>query len=158
MCECPHRRRRRLRINKSPGTAHCRKRGNVRSMAPKARHGELPHHILRPARPGAQSQGFRASAGPVAAALAMSRSVANLSAMDDKPNKNEGEGSKSADKNYRDAASDFARRNDTVQAGLDAEREVEQRKDEFEKAEQAGRSHSKGELPNDVQGNDFEKT
>jgi len=76
---------------------------------------------------------------------------------DDKINENEGEGSKSADKKYRDAASDFARRNDTVQAGLDAEREVEQRKGEFEKAEQAGRSRSKGELPDDVQGNDFDK-
>lgn len=79
--------------------------------------------------------------------------------MDDKlRNRNEGEGSKSADKKYRDLATDFARRNDTVQAGLDAEREVEQRKGEFEKAEQAGRSRSKGDLPDDVQGNDSEKT
>ena len=79
--------------------------------------------------------------------------------MDDKlKNRNEGEGSKSADKNYREAATDFARRNDTVQAGLDAEREVEQHKGEFEKAEQAGRSRSKGDLPDDVQGKDFEKT
>ena len=47
--------------------------------------------------------------------------------MDDKrnPNQNEGEGSKTADKKYRDAASDFAKRTDTVQAGLEAEREVE---------------------------------
>ena len=80
--------------------------------------------------------------------------------MDDKLNKNqnEGEGSKTADKTYREAATDFARRTDTVQAGLEAEREVEQRKGEFERAEQAGRSHSKGELPNDLDGSDFEKT
>lgn len=78
--------------------------------------------------------------------------------MDDKlKGKNEGEGSKSADKKYRDAASDFAKRTDTVQAGLDAEREVEQHKGEFERAEQEGRSHSKGELPDDVQGTDFDK-
>ena len=78
--------------------------------------------------------------------------------MDDKrKGQNEGEGSKSADKKYRDAASDFAKRNDTVQAGLDAEREVEQRKDEFERAEEAGRSHSKGELPDDLKGTDFDK-
>lgn len=76
---------------------------------------------------------------------------------DKREDRNEGEGSKSADKSYRDAASDFARRNDTVQAGLEAEREVEERKDEFEKAEQAGRSHSKGELPKDVKGEDFDK-
>ena len=80
--------------------------------------------------------------------------------MDDnknRQNQNEGEGSKSADKKYRDAASDFAKRTDTVKAGLDAEREVEQRKGEFDKAEQAGRSHSKGELPDDISGSDFDK-
>jgi hypothetical protein len=72
-------------------------------------------------------------------------------------NQNEGEGSKTADKKYRDAASDFAKRTDTVQAGLDAERDVEKNKGDFDKAEQAGRSHSKGELPNDVDGSDFDK-
>jgi hypothetical protein len=79
--------------------------------------------------------------------------------MDDKLNKdqNEGEGSKTADKKYRESATDFAKRTDTVQAGLEAEREVEQRKDDFEKAEQAGRSHSKGELPADLDGSDFDK-
>ena len=80
--------------------------------------------------------------------------------MDDntKPNQNEGEGSKTADKQYRDAASDFAKRTDTVQAGLEAERDVERNKGDFEKAEQAGRSKSKGELPNDVDGSDFDRT
>jgi hypothetical protein len=78
--------------------------------------------------------------------------------MDDKKlNENEGEGSKSADKKYREAASDFAKRTDTVQAGLEAEREVEQHEDEFEQAEKAGRSHSKGDLPNDLNGSDFDK-
>jgi len=90
--------------------------------------------------------------------LATRRSVAKLSGMDDNElNKNEGEGSKSADKKYRDQATDFAKRTDTVQTGLEAEREVEQRKDEFDQAEKAGRSHSKGELPNDVSGSDFDK-
>jgi hypothetical protein len=80
--------------------------------------------------------------------------------MDDKldKNQNEGEGSKTADKTYREAATDFAKRTDTVQAGLEAEREVEQHKGEFEEAEQAGRSHSKGELPHDLDASDFEKT
>jgi hypothetical protein len=80
--------------------------------------------------------------------------------MDDKrkQDQNEGEGNKTADKKYRDAASDFAKRTDTVQAGLDAEREVEQHKGEFEKAEQAGRSKSKGELPEDLDGSDFDRT
>ena len=76
---------------------------------------------------------------------------------DNKLNKNEGEGSKSADKKYRDQATDFAKRTDTVQAGLEAEREVEERKGEFDQAEKVGRSHSKGELPDDLSGSDFDK-
>jgi hypothetical protein len=76
---------------------------------------------------------------------------------ENKLDKNEGEGSKSADKKYRDEATEFAKRTDTVQTGLQAEREVEQRKGEFEQAEKAGRSHSKGELPDDLSGKDFDK-
>ena len=71
--------------------------------------------------------------------------------------KNEGEGSKTADKDYREAATDFAKRTDTQKAGLQAEREVESKKSEFDKAEKAGRSHSKGDLPKDLDGSDFEK-
>jgi hypothetical protein len=90
--------------------------------------------------------------------LAIRRSVANLSAMDENQrDRNEGEGNKSADKKYREQASDFAKRTDTVQAGLEAEREVEQRKNEFDRAEEEGRSHSKGDLPDDVTGKDFDK-
>ncbi len=70
--------------------------------------------------------------------------------MDDKLNKNEGEGSKSADKKYREGASDFAKRTDTLQSGLEAERDVEKNESEFEQAEQAGRTHSKGDLPQDL--------
>lgn len=76
--------------------------------------------------------------------------------MDDKLKKgpsgqlNEGEGSRTADKNYRDAATEFAKRTDTLQSGLQAERDVENYKDEFDKAEQAGRSHSKGDLESDL--------
>lgn len=71
--------------------------------------------------------------------------------------KNEGEGSKSADKQYRDQATDFARRTDTLQSGLQAEREVERSKGEFEKAERDAKSHSAGDLRDDVSGKDFEK-
>ena len=90
--------------------------------------------------------------------MAGARSVATFSHMDDKKNPNEGEGSKTADKKYRDAATDFAKRTDTVQQGLQAEREVEQNKAEYDRAEQAGRSHSKGELKDDLSGDDFDKT
>lgn len=75
--------------------------------------------------------------------------------MDDNKNRNEGEGSKSADVKYREAATDFARRADTAKAGLDAERELEQRKGELEKAEQAGRARSKGDLQSDLTGKGF---
>ena len=71
--------------------------------------------------------------------------------------KSEGEGSKTADKKYREAATDFARRTDTLQTGLEAEREVERSKGEYEKAERDGRSHSAGDLRDDVSGKDFDK-
>ena len=71
--------------------------------------------------------------------------------------KNEGEGSKSADKKYRDAATDFAKRTDTLQTGLQAEREVESNPSEFAKAEKEGRAHSAGELRKDKTGEDFDK-
>ena len=74
---------------------------------------------------------------------------------DDK--KNEGEGSKTADKSYREAATDFAKRTDTLQAGLQAEREVESKKGEYDAAEKAGKSHSAGELKSDLDGSDFQK-
>ena len=100
----------------------------------------------------------KSTAGPAASSLAIRRSVVNLSVMDENQrDKNEGEGNKSADKKYREQATDFAKRTDTVKAGLDAEREVERHKSDFDRAEKEGRSHSKGELPEDVDGTDFDK-
>ena len=100
----------------------------------------------------------KATADPAASSLAIRRSVVNLSGMDENQrDKNEGEGNKTADKKYREQATDFAKRNDTVQAGLEAERDVEQNKSDFDRAEKEGRSHSKGELPEDVAGSDFDK-
>jgi len=77
--------------------------------------------------------------------------------MGDKLNKNEGEGSKTADKTYREEASEFAKRTDTLKTGLEAEREVESSKDEYAKAEKEGRAHSAGELRKDLTGEDFDK-
>ena len=74
-----------------------------------------------------------------------------------KGGQNEGEGSKTADKKYRDAASDFAKRTDTLQTGLEAGREVEASKGKFDEAEKAGKSHSAGDLPDDLSGKDFDK-
>ena len=68
---------------------------------------------------------------------------------------NEGEGSRSGDKSYREGATAFARGNDSLKKGLEAERQVEMYKDEFDTAEKAGRSHSAGDLRSDL--NDFGK-
>lgn len=65
---------------------------------------------------------------------------------------NEGEGSKKADERYRQGAADFARRTDTVQRGIEAESEVENYRDEYEHAEEIGRSRSAGDLETDLEG------
>jgi hypothetical protein len=70
--------------------------------------------------------------------------------------KNEGEGSRTADRLYRDAATNFAKETDTLLAGLEAGREVEGNKGAFDRAEQAGRSRSKGDLKRDLDGTDFD--
>jgi hypothetical protein len=70
---------------------------------------------------------------------------------------NEGEGSKTADKQYREAATDFAKRTDTLQKGVEAEREVENYRDEYDNAEKAGKSHSAGELESDLGGENDRK-
>ena len=57
---------------------------------------------------------------------------------------NEGEGSKTADKQYRQGATDFAKRTDTLQKGIEAEREVENYRDEYERAEKSGRCTAPG--------------
>ena len=75
--------------------------------------------------------------------------------MSDEKSRNEGEGSKSADRQYREAATDFARRTDTVKAGEQAAREVEKDRAGYDQAEKAGRSHGKGELRKDLTGEDF---
>jgi hypothetical protein len=66
--------------------------------------------------------------------------------------KNEGEGNKTADKAYREGATEFAKRTDTLQIGLEAEREVEEDKAKYEQAQKIGRSHSAGDLKNDLAG------
>ena len=76
--------------------------------------------------------------------------------MDDSK-KNEDEGSKMADKKYRQGATEFAKRTDTLQVGEQAEREVEANKAQYEQAEKLGRSHSAGDLKDDLSGKGFDK-
>ena len=75
----------------------------------------------------------------------------------DPKNRNEGEGSKTADKKYRDEATGFAQRTDTVDVARKAEEDVEKDRPGFDQAEKAGRSHSAGELRKDLTGEDFNK-
>ena len=65
---------------------------------------------------------------------------------------NEGEGSRTADERDRQDATDFARRGDPLRKTIEAEREVENYRDEYERAEKAGKSHSAGDLESDLQG------
>lgn len=76
--------------------------------------------------------------------------------MGDKP-RNEGEGSQSADEQYREAATDFASKTDTLEKAKSAAREVDANKSDFDQAEKSGRSHGKGELRKDLTGEDFDK-
>jgi hypothetical protein len=65
---------------------------------------------------------------------------------------NEGEGNKTADKQYRDRATEYAKKHDTKKEAIDAERDVENYRDDYERAERAGKSHSAGDTPNDLSG------
>jgi hypothetical protein len=65
---------------------------------------------------------------------------------------NEGEGSRTADEKYREGATGFAKRTDTLQKGLEAEREVENYRDEYERAEESGKARSAGDLRSDLEG------
>ena len=65
---------------------------------------------------------------------------------------NDGEGSRSVEERHRKAATEFARRSDTLQKVLETERAVENYRDEFEGAEKPGPSRSAGDLRSDVEG------
>ena len=58
---------------------------------------------------------------------------------------NEGEGNKSADKAYREAASEFAKTHDTEGEARAAEKEIEQDPAAYAAAEKAGKAHSAGD-------------
>ena len=76
--------------------------------------------------------------------------------MDDNENRpqgslNEGEGSETADKQYRQGATEFAKHTDTLHKGIEAEREVENYRDEYERAEESGKARSAGDLQSDLE-------
>ena len=77
--------------------------------------------------------------------------------MDDKRKKteevehdeNEGEGSKSADRQYRKDVDDFLQENDPSKLARQAESDIERDPDKYNAAEREGKSRSAGDLPSD---------
>ena len=66
----------------------------------------------------------------------------------------EGEGNKTADKQYRDLATDYAQSGKVDQAAKEAELEVEKDPAQFDAAVKEGKSHSAGDSQKDLQGED----
>jgi hypothetical protein len=62
-----------------------------------------------------------------------------------KGSENQGEGNKTADKAYREAASKFAKTHDTAKEARSAERDIEQDPKAYADAEKKGKSKSAGE-------------
>jgi len=67
---------------------------------------------------------------------------------------NEGEGKRTADARYPKGATDFATRMSPVHEAIEAERDVENYRDEYERVDEAGRSRSAGDLEADREGRD----
>jgi hypothetical protein len=59
---------------------------------------------------------------------------------------NEGEGGGIADEQYRKRATEFTRRTEPLQKGVEAEREVENYRDDYDRTEESARSRSAGDL------------
>jgi hypothetical protein len=82
-----------------------------------------------------------------AAAAAKKRSVSKAAKAPSQAN--QGEGNKTADRSYREAATRFSHSHDTAAMAERAAREVEGAPEEYQEAVEAGRSPSAGELPQD---------
>jgi hypothetical protein len=65
---------------------------------------------------------------------------------------NEGEGSRSADQHYREGVQETIRKGHVQEDADRALHEVEQRPEEFRRAEEEGKRHSAGDLPEDLEG------
>jgi hypothetical protein len=64
---------------------------------------------------------------------------------------NEGEGSRTADRRYREGVEETVRRGRVSQDAEQAGREVEERPEEHRRAEEAGRERSAGDAPGDLE-------
>jgi hypothetical protein len=63
---------------------------------------------------------------------------------------NEGEGSRSAAKRYREGLEEHLRKGKTEQEAEQARRELEERPEELRRAEEEGKKPSRGDLPEDL--------
>jgi hypothetical protein len=63
---------------------------------------------------------------------------------------NEGEGSRTADREYRKGVEEHLRRGKTEEEAEQARRDVERSPDEFRRAEEEGKKPSRGDLPEDL--------
>lgn len=64
---------------------------------------------------------------------------------------NEGEGSRTADRRYREGVQETLRKSDVEEAARRAEAEVEKDPGAYRRAEEEGRSRSAGEAPGDLE-------
>ena len=69
----------------------------------------------------------------------------------DRKTTNEGEGSRSGDRRYREGVEETLRKGHVEQDAERARRELEANPEEYRHAEQEGRSRSAGEAPNDAE-------
>jgi hypothetical protein len=65
---------------------------------------------------------------------------------------NEGEGSRSADRRYREGIAKHLEKGTVEQEADAARRDVEANPEEYRRAEEEGKRHSAGDLPSDVEG------
>ena len=68
----------------------------------------------------------------------------------DLPAESQGEGNADADQTYREAATEYARSGKASGEAKKAERDIEENPEEYEKASEAGRKPSAGDLPGDL--------
>jgi hypothetical protein len=64
---------------------------------------------------------------------------------------NEGEGSRTADRNYRKGIEEHLRRADVQEEAERAARDVEKSPEEYRRAEEEGKARSAGDLPEDLE-------
>jgi hypothetical protein len=74
-----------------------------------------------------------------------------MAEQDRKGAQNEGEGSRTADRNYRKGVEEHLRRGNVEEEAARAAKELDERPDELREAEEEGKRRSAGDLPSDLE-------